>query len=183
MEDKKYMLLVQAKNIFEELKTDEKNVLFTEDKINDRIFKKIKISKYVKDKELVNLVNNVEDLKAINKTVSKIILLQLNYVKKREIDRSTLHSLDRPFQLVHADVANLKFLGKSATHPKYCQLIVDVFSTKIYIYLVRSQKHLAKKLQKFDTKVSKKKIINKQQPKDESSGRSRISTKQNQTAK
>ena len=98
------------------------------------------------------MVNNVEDLKAINKTVSKII----NYVNKREIDRSTLHNFDGLFQLVHADVANLKFLGKSATHSKYCQLIVDVLSTKIYTYLVRSQKRLAKKLQKFDTEVSKK---------------------------
>ena len=50
------MLLVQAKNIFEELKTDKNSVLFTEDKINDRIFKKLKKSKYVKDKEPVNLI-------------------------------------------------------------------------------------------------------------------------------
>ena len=68
MEDKKYKLSVQAKNIFEELKTDESSVLFTGDKINDRLFKKLKKSKYVKDKELVNLINNAEDLKPINKT-------------------------------------------------------------------------------------------------------------------
>ena len=68
MEDKKYKLSVQAKNIFEELKTDESSVLFTGDKINDILFKKLKKSKHVKDKELVNLINNAEDLKAINKT-------------------------------------------------------------------------------------------------------------------
>ena len=50
--------------------------------------------------------------------------LHLDCVEKRE----TLYSVNGLFQLVHADVANLEFLGKLATHPKYCLLIVDVFS-------------------------------------------------------
>ena len=50
--------------------------------------------------------------------------LRLDFVEKRE----TLYSIDGPFQLVHVDVANLEFLGKLATHAKYCLLIVDVFS-------------------------------------------------------
>ena len=93
-----------------------KSVLFTEDKINDRLFKNLEKSKYVKDKELVNFINNVEDLKAINKTDSKIIPLRLDYFEKREIDRSSLYSVDGLFQLVHVDVANLEFSGKSAIH-------------------------------------------------------------------
>ena len=112
MEDKllvKYKLLVQVKNIFEELKTDKYSILFTEGKINDRIFKTLNKLKYVKDKELVSLINIVEDRKAINKTDSKINPLWLDYVEKREINRSTLYSIDGSFQLVHADVANLKF--------------------------------------------------------------------------
>ena len=40
-----------------------------------------------------------------------------DYVEKREIDRSTLHSYDGPFQLFHADVGNLNILGKNTTFP------------------------------------------------------------------
>ena len=39
---------------------------------------------------------------------------RVDYVEKREIDRSTLYSSDRPFQLIHADIGNLEFLGKNA---------------------------------------------------------------------
>ena len=42
---------------------------------------------------------------------------RLHYVEKREIDRSTLYSSDGPFQVIHVDVGNLEFLGKSATVP------------------------------------------------------------------
>ena len=49
MENKKLDLLAQAKNIFEDLKTDDSHVLFTEDKINDKIFKKLKRSSHNKD--------------------------------------------------------------------------------------------------------------------------------------
>ena len=61
----------------------------------------------------------------------------------------TLYSIDEPFQLVHADVANLELLGKSATHPKYCQLVVSRFTSKIYTYLMRSRRNLAKKQTSF----------------------------------
>ena len=65
-----------------------------------------------------------------------------NYVEKREIDRSTLYSFDGPFQLLHSDVGNLEFLGKNATFPQYILVIVDLFSSKIYTYLMKSRKQI-----------------------------------------
>ena len=62
------------------------------------------------------------------------IPIRLDNAEKREIDRSTLYCFNSPFQLMHADIANLKFLGKSATVPKYALLIVDLFSWKVYVY-------------------------------------------------
>ena len=53
-------------------------------------------------------------------------------VEKREIDDSTLYSFNAPFQLLHADIANLEFLGKNATFPQYVLVIVDLFSSKVY---------------------------------------------------
>ena len=72
-----------------------------------------------------------------------------DYVKKREIDRSTLYSFDGPFQLLHADVGNLEFLGKNATFPQYVLVIVDLFSSKIYTYSMKSRKQILQNLKLF----------------------------------
>ena len=59
------------------------------------------------------------------------------------IDRSTLCSFDSPFHLLHADVGNLKFLGKLEADPKYCLLFVDLFTSKVYVYAIRSRKSIS----------------------------------------
>ena len=82
--------------------------------------------------------------------------IRLNYVKKREIDRSTVYSFNGPFQLMHADIANLEFLGKSATVPKYALLIVDLFSSKVYVYPMQLQKQLLKYLNIFYVEIKNK---------------------------
>ena len=48
IEDKETGSLVHLKNISEELKTDDKSVLFTEEKISDGLFKRLKKSQYCK---------------------------------------------------------------------------------------------------------------------------------------
>ena len=58
--------------------------------------------------------------------------------EKIEIDRSTLYSLDGTFYLIHADVANIEFLGRSAT----VLLIVDLYSSKVYVYPICSRKQI-----------------------------------------
>ena len=55
---------------------------------------------------------------------------RVDYVEKRELDRSTLYSFDDPFQLVHADAGNLKFLENSAATLKYTLLAVDLYSSE-----------------------------------------------------
>ena len=60
-----------------------------------------------------------------------------DFVDKGEIDRSTLYSFDGPFQLLHADIGNLEFLGKNATFPQYALVVVDLYSSKVYVYLMR----------------------------------------------
>ena len=83
--------------------------MFSEEKIDKWLLKKLKKSSYGKDNLLLKLKNLAEnDISQINKTNQ--IPTRTDYVEKREIDRSTLYSFDGPFQLVHADVANLDFL-------------------------------------------------------------------------
>ena len=61
---------------------------------------------------LLKLIGSVEQFDNEEKVPTKV-----DFVEKREIDRSALYSIDGPFQLIHANVGNLKFLGKSATVP------------------------------------------------------------------
>ena len=124
----KQKILQKAKIIFVNLKIDEKSVLFSEEKLNLKLFKKLKKSRNVNNKKLLKLINEAENsIEEFNKNQNKIPI-RLDNAEKREIDRSTLYCFNSPFQLMHADIANLKFLGKSATVPKYALLIVDLFS-------------------------------------------------------
>ena len=79
-----------------------------------------------------------------------------DYVEKREIDHSTLYSFDGPFQLFHADVENLEFLGKNATFPQYVLVLVDLFSSKIYTFPMRSRKQIRQRLEQFFEEVESK---------------------------
>ena len=76
--------------------------------------------------------------------------------KKDDIHRSTLYSFDGPFQLLNADIGNLEFLEKSATNPKYCLLFVDLFTSKVYVYLMKTRKSIASKMEIFYKEVETK---------------------------
>ena len=76
--------------------------------------------------------------------------------KKDDIERSTFYSFSGPFQLLHADFGNLEFLGKSATDPKYCLLFVDLFTSKVYVYPIKSRKYFGNKIENFYKEVKEK---------------------------
>ena len=110
---------------------------------------------YVRDKQLLKLVNLLEnDIDQIN---DNEIPMRVHYVEKKELDRSTLYIFNGPFQLLHADVSNLEFLGKSGSIPNYALLIVDSYFLKIYVYPMLSRKQILKKLKQFYVDVQKKK--------------------------
>ena len=48
--------------------------------------------------------------------------------------------------MVHGDIADTRLLAKSAIDPKYCLLLVDLFTSKIYVYPMKNRSLLAKKL-------------------------------------
>ena len=89
-------------------------------KIDNRLLKKFEKPKYEKDSLLLKLTGS-----SFND--EEKILTRVDYIEKSEIDRATLYSFDGPFQLIHAAVGNLEFLGKNATVPKYVLLLVDLF--------------------------------------------------------
>ena len=98
---------------------------------------------YDGDKQFVNLFNLVENGNIKQTPTSSIdkIPIKTSFIEKNnDVDRSTLYSFDGSFQLLHADVGNLEFLGKSATDPNHCLLFVDLFSSKCYVYSMKSRK-------------------------------------------
>ena len=72
--------LGKLKTLFRNLQTDAKSVLFTEEKINEKLFKKLKKSKYDKDITFVNLFDgNVN----INDDEKKSTPIKMTFVEKR----------------------------------------------------------------------------------------------------
>ena len=141
----------ELKKLFRRFQTDTESVLFTEENINDKLLKKSEKLKYEKYIEFVKLFDsNVILLEDEKRTIP----IKTTFIEKKDdIDRSTHYSLDGPFQLLHADVGNLKFLGKSATDPKYCLLFDDLFTSKVYIYPMKSMKSIVNKIEIFYKEV------------------------------
>ena len=44
------------------------------------------------------------------------------FSQKSNVDHSTFYSISKTFDLVHGDIADTRFLAKSAVDPKYCLL-------------------------------------------------------------
>ena len=152
-------VLEKAKNIFKNLKTDPNSVQFSEEKIDNRLVKNLKKnSRHAKDSLLLKLIGLAEQ--SIDD--EEKIPTRVNYVEKREIDRSILYSFDGSFQLIHADIGNLEFLGKSVTAPRYVLLAVDLYSSKVYVYSMRSRKQILQKMKQFYEDIKNKRNIKKQ---------------------
>ena len=93
------------------------------------MLKKNKKSKYETDIGFFKLfdrnINFLDDEKVT-------IPIKITFFKKIEnIYRSACYSFDGPFQLLHADVGNLEFLGKLTNDPKYCLLLVELMTSKV----------------------------------------------------
>ena len=142
-----------ARNAFDKLKLDPSSAAFAEEILDKKLLLKLKKSKYVNDKNLFKLVNLFEKNSVIFEPDS---VKRTDYVEKREIDHSTLYSFDAPFQLFHADVRNLEFLGKNSTFAQYVLDLIDLFSSKIYTYPMKSRKQIRQKLEQFYDDVKSK---------------------------
>ena len=145
----------RTKNLYNVLKKDEESVLFASERLNKQLLKNIKRSKYEKDIIFLKLYNQVENVNLEEK--EDIVPVFMPFVEnQRNIDRSTLYSFNGPFQLLHADIADLRFFSKLAADPHYCVLFVDLFAQKIYTYPMKKRSLLKKKMEAFCEEVSLK---------------------------
>ena len=164
----------RIQNLFRNLQKDPKSIFYSIENLSRTILNKARKSTYDKDKVFVNLYNQSEDENFYRNDNLPFVTLFVN--KRSNIDHSTLYNISKPFELLHADITDLRFLAKSAVDPKYCHLIVDLFTSKIYVYPMKNRSLLAKKLKLFYEDIKQKRT-----------GRMRLQTdlefKQNQIKK
>ena len=123
----------RIQNLFRNLQKDSKSVFYSISNLSRALLNMAKKSTYGKDIVFVNLYNQLED-KSFYQKNNNLTLVKSFVNKRSNIDHSTLYSISKPFNLLHADIADLIFLAKSTFDPKHCLLIVDLFTSKIYVY-------------------------------------------------
>ena len=79
--ESKIKTLQKTKIIFEKLKTDPKSILFSEDKINVKLLKKLKKSLYIKYKQLLKLIDLLEN--SIEQINDNEVPIRVDYVEKK----------------------------------------------------------------------------------------------------
>ena len=156
--------LKKAKNIFKKLIKDEKSIFYAVERITRTRLNKARKSLYEKDKFIYKYYLDLEDKNAlyVSKNMKAKIPFYIPFVQQRkDIDRpSSLYSMKAPFQLVHADVADIQFFSILAVYPKYYLLAVDLFTSKTYLYPMKSRNLLARKSELFygDTQPKRQQI-------------------------
>ena len=146
----------QLKNLYRKLVNNENSVLYAIDRINARLLNKVRKSSYEKDKVFYKLFKKLENEDVIEEN-SKIPFYTPFVEQKKDIDRSSaLYTVNAPLQFFHADLAYLQFFAKSAVDPKYALLCVDLFTSKVYVYTMRTKNNLAKKIEEFYKEIDSK---------------------------
>ena len=143
---------LRIQSLFKTLKNDPKSVFYSVGNLSKTIINKVQKSVY--DKVFVNLYEKLEDKNFHNKETVPLVMPFVE--KKSNIDQSTLYSISKPFELLHADIADLRFLAKSAVDPTYCLLVVDLFTSKLFVYPIKNRSLLAKKLEIFYNDIKSK---------------------------
>ena len=151
-------LTKRANNLFNTLQKNQKSIFYLAGNATSiTLFNKAAKSAFEKDKKFVNLYDQLENKKNVKKSNQDFLPITTPFYDfKSNVDHSTLYSIGKPFELLHADIADTRFLAKSAVDPKYCLLLVDLFTSKVYIYPMKSRNLLARKLKLFYEDVKNK---------------------------
>ena len=77
---------------------------------------------------------NIEEIYFDENNQSNLPLTTPFVQKKIFILQLCIDTFEGSFKLFHVDIADLRFLAKSSVNPKYCLLIVNLFTSRIYTY-------------------------------------------------
>ena len=153
--------LKQSKKLFIKLIKEEKSVFYAAGRINKTLLNKTRQSFYKEDKIFYKFYLELENKNILyenDKDSKTRIPFYTPFVEqKKDIDHSSaLYSIKMPFEPAHPDIADIHFFSKSAVDPKYCLLVVDLFTSKVYVYTMKSRNLLSKKLELFYRDIQQK---------------------------
>ena len=138
-------MIKRTNNLFNTLQKNPKNIFYLVGNVSGTLFNKASKSTFENDKAFVSLYDQLENKNFKKSNQDNLPIATPFYDFKSNLDHSTLYSVGKPFELLHADIADTRFLAKSAVDPKYCLLLVDLFTSKVHIYPMKSRNLLAKK--------------------------------------
>ena len=149
-------IVKRTENLFNSLQKNTNSIFYLAgNTITKTLINKASRSVFEKDRLFVDLYKQIEDKKKF-KNSDLLPITTPFYESKSNVDHSTLFSISKPFELLHGDIADTRFLAKSAVDPKYCLLLVDLFTSKVYIYPMKNRSLLAKKLKLFYDDIQSK---------------------------
>ena len=146
----------KAFNLFNSLKTNENSVFYAANSITKLLVNRAKKLTYAREKVFVEIYKNIKNKSAISATKLTIPLTTPSIEEKNVSDRSTLYSFKGPFEALQADIADIRFLARSAADPLYCLVVIDMFSNMIYTYPMKKRYLLAEKLSLFYRDIKSK---------------------------
>ena len=151
----------QLRNLYKKLTDNENSVLFAADRLNARLLSKLSKLSYNKDQVFYKLFKRLESEPVAESDNEEVPFYTPFVEQRKDIDRSSaLYTVDEPLQFFHADLAYLQFFAKSAVDPKYALLCVDLFSSKVYVYTMRTKNNLPKKMEEFYREIDVKRVQN-----------------------
>ena len=151
----------QLRNLYKKLTDNENSVLFAADRLNARLLSKLSKSSYDKDQVFYKLFKRLESEPVAESDNEEVPFYTPFVEQRKDIDRSSaLYTVDGPLQFFHADLAYLQFFAKSAVDPKYALLCVDLFSSKVYVYTMKTKNNLPKKMKEFYQEIDVKRVKN-----------------------
>ena len=149
-------IVKRTENLFNSLQKNTNSIFYLAgNTITKTLINKASKSVFEKDRVFVDLYKQIEDKKKF-KNSDLLPITTPFYESKSNVDHSTLFSISKPFELLHGDIADTRFLAKSAVDPKYCLLLVDLFTSKVYIYPMKKRSLLARKLKLFYDDIKNK---------------------------
>ena len=149
-------IVKRTENLFNSLQKNTNSIFYLAgNAITKTLINKASRSVFEKDRLFVDLYKQIKDKKKF-KNSDLLPITTPFYESKSNVDHSTLFSISKPFELLHGDIADTRFLAKSAVDPQYCLLLVDLFTSKVYIYPMKNRSLLAKKLKLFYDDIQSK---------------------------
>ena len=121
----------QTKNLVKKLLTDANSVFYLAEKINKTLLNKARKSFYEKDKVFYKLYARIEDQNIFDDDKVKVPFYTPFLEQKKDIDcSSAFYSIKGPFELVHADVANIRFFQDQQSNQVIVYYVLIFFHQK-----------------------------------------------------